>query len=98
ATAVTALALLAGVPLAVLFARTDLPARRSAFVLHAFPLFLPPFLLALGWFFLLGRHGLLGSETSARLFSGAPAVVAVLALAVTPAGACRVRLALGGVG
>ena len=97
ATAVTALALLAGVPLAVLFARTDLPARRSAFVLHAFPLFLPPFLLALGWFFLLGRQGLVGSETSARLFSGVPAVVAVLALAFTPVVTSLVALALDGV-
>src|SRR5207253_2512884 len=97
ARAVTALALLAGVPLAVLFARPGLPARRSAFVLHAFPLFLPPFLLALGWFFLLGRQGLVGSETSARLFSGVPAVVAVLALAFTPVVTSLVALALDGV-
>src|SRR5262245_41806273 len=57
--AVTVVAMLIGIPLAVLFARTDLPGRRVLLVLHGFPLFVPPFLLALGWFDLLGADGLL---------------------------------------
>src|SRR5262249_36334826 len=44
--AVTVCALVIGTPLAVLVARTDLPGRRALWLLHAFPISLPPFLLA----------------------------------------------------
>ena len=50
ASSVTVLALALGVPLGILLSRTDVGGRRVVWLLHGFPLFLPPFLLALGWF------------------------------------------------
>jgi iron(III) transport system permease protein len=97
AAAVTALALAMGVPLGVLLGRTDVVGRRAVGLLHAAPVFLPPFLLALGWFHVLGRRGALGSgTTSAALFSSA-GVVLVLTLAFTPVISSLVALALQGV-
>ncbi len=84
ACAVTALSLAIGLPLGVLLGRSDLPLRRVALWLHAFPLFVPPFLLALGWFHLLGRGGLAVSEPGARVLFSAPGAVLVLTLALTP--------------
>ncbi len=84
ASAVTILSLAIGLPLGVLLGRSDVPLRRVALWLHAFPLFVPPFLLALGWFHVLGRDGLAGSELGARILFSAPGVVLVLALALAP--------------
>jgi len=53
-------AVLIGVPLGLLLGSTDVRGRKAALILHAFPMFLPPFLLALGWFYLFGRSGLWG--------------------------------------
>lgn len=92
--AVTALALLLGIPLGTLVARTDVAGRRWVLLLHAFPMFLPPFLLALGWFHLLGRHGLVGTEATAEMLFGAPGVIAVLTLAFTPVVTCLTALGL----
>src|SRR5439155_359718 len=86
AASVTGLALALGVPLAALLAKTDVGGRQAAFLVHAFPMFLPPFLLALGWFHLLGRRGLLGTEATSRLLFSFAGVVLVLALAFTPVG------------
>ncbi len=96
ASAVTMLSLAIGLPLGVVLGRSDVPLRRAALWLHAFPLFLPPFLLALGWFHLLGRGGLAGSAGVARiLFSGPGAVlVLVLALALAPIVTSLVAVAL----
>ena len=95
--AVTLLATAIGVPLGFLLRRTDLVARPVALIVHVFPLALPPFLLALGWFHAFGRHGALGSElSSAILFSDAGAIV-VLALAFAPAITVLAALALDGV-
>ena len=81
---VTALSLACGIPLGVLVGRTDARGRGLAVLLHAFPVLLPPFLLALGWFQILGAHGLAGSgRTSGFLFSEA-GVVFVLAVTLTP--------------
>jgi iron(III) transport system permease protein len=97
AAAVTALALAIGVPLGVLLGRADVVGRRAVGLLHATPLFLPPFLLALGWFQVFGRRGAFGSDaTSAVLFSG-PGVILVLTLAFTPVISSLVALALQGV-
>ncbi|MCP4658817.1 MAG: hypothetical protein GY856_25685, partial [bacterium] len=82
-TAVTVLAVAAGTVLAILLAASDLPGRRPALLLHAFPMFLPPFLLALGWYHLLGRQGLAGGETTARLLFGEPGVALVTTAAFT---------------
>jgi len=84
AAAVTIASLVVGLPLGVLLGRTDIPFRRAALWLHTFPLFLPPFLLALGWFHLLGRGGLAGSAPGARLLFSPVGVVLILALALTP--------------
>lgn len=94
---VTAAALIIGVPLGVLIARTDLHFRRALWLVHLFPLFLPPFVLALGWFHLLGRTGLLGSEASARALFSSAGVVWVLVLAFTPVCTSLVALSLLGV-
>lgn len=97
ALAVTAVALVVGVPLGVLVGRTDAAGRRVAGLLHVQPVFLPPFLLALGWFHVFGRRGALGSEaTSAVLFSEAGAIL-VLALAFAPVVTSLVAVALNGV-
>jgi iron(III) transport system permease protein len=97
ATAVTSLALLIGVPLGLLLARYDVPGRKAALLVHAFPAFLPPFLLALGWFQLFARHGWLGSSgTSAALF-GALGLIFVLVFALTPFVTILVYLGLQGI-
>ncbi len=93
---VTACAVAIGAPLGLLVARTDLPGRRALWMLHAFPMFLPPFLLALGWFQLLGREGLLGSEATTRLLFSEVGLVVVLALAFSPVVTSLVALALLG--
>src|SRR5205823_8404994 len=68
---VTACALVVGVPLGLLLGRADVPGRRAALLLHALPAFLPPFLLALGWFYLphgdalFSSAGAIGVETAA---------------------------------
>jgi iron(III) transport system permease protein len=84
ATAATLLALALGVPLGVLVGRSDARGRSVAWLVHAFPAFLPPFLLALGWFHLFGRTGIAGSEATSRVLFSAPGVVLVLALAFAP--------------
>ena len=82
--AVTALALLIGVPLGLGFARARLPVRGALFAGHAIGMFLPPFLPALGWFQVFGREGFLGSETSARLLFSELGVILVLAGCFAP--------------
>jgi ABC-type Fe3+ transport system permease subunit len=72
------------VPLGVLVARGDAPGRRLAFALHLLPGFLPPYLLALGWFHLVGRTGFLGSERGASILFSEVGAVAVLTLALAP--------------
>ena len=54
---VTVLALVAGVPLGVLLGKTDLPFRRAFAVLFTVPLLIPPYVLAVAWFAVLGRGG-----------------------------------------
>lgn len=84
AAAVTACALAVGVPLGLLLGRTDVPGRRAAILLHALPAFLPPFLLALGWFYLphadslFSSAGAIGVETAAF----APIVTILVAFGV----------------
>lgn len=72
---VTVLALLLGVPLGALFARSRMPLRGLLFALHLLPACLPPLLLALGWFYLTG--GWLFGEAGAVIiltFAFAPLV------------------------
>lgn len=95
--AVTALSLTLGVPMGVLLGRTDIAGRRAAWLVHMFPMFLTPFLLALGWFHIFGRQGMLGSEESARLLFGEAGVVAVLSLSFTPIVTALTALGVAGV-
>ncbi len=53
-------AALLGVPLGVLFGKTDLACRRIFTFLFTVPLLLPPYVLAIAWSGLLGREGWLG--------------------------------------
>ncbi|MCP4656946.1 MAG: iron ABC transporter permease, partial [bacterium] len=61
------------------------------------PMFLPPFLLALGWYHLLGRQGLAGGETTARLLFGEPGVALVTTAAFTPIATALVALGISGI-
>src|SRR5215204_6433631 len=47
---VTLIAMGVGTVMGVLIARSSLPARRTLWLIHLFPVLLPPFFLALGWF------------------------------------------------
>ena len=49
ALAVTIIALVIGVSMGVLLSRIQVPGRTIALLIHTFPVFLPPFLLAFGW-------------------------------------------------
>jgi len=89
--------LLIGIPLGVLLAWTDVRGRKTALILHAFPMFLPPFLLALGWFFLFGKSGLWGSEQSSGALFSVGGSVAVEALVFAPVVTSLVALALQGI-
>ena len=97
AACVTACALAIGVPFGVLVARSDAPGRRLAFALHILPGFLPPYLLALGWFHLVGRTGLLGSEPSASILFSDVGAVAVLTLALAPLATALTALGAWGI-
>lgn len=97
AMAVTVLALAIGVPLGVLLGRTDAAGRRPALLLHLFPMFLPPFLLALGWFHVFGREGVLGSALTAGLLFSPLGVIMTLAFAFTPVVTALVALGLQGI-
>ncbi len=97
ASAITVLAVALGLPLGFLLGRTDVIGRRLALAFHAFPMFLPPFLLALGWFYLFGRQGFMGSEVSSRLLFGEPGAVAIQALAFAPVVTALVMLGLDGI-
>jgi molybdate transport system permease protein len=86
ATAATSVALLLGVPLAVVLARTSIPGRgvlRGAVVL---PVVLPPVVAGVGLLTALGRRGLLGPALEAAgvslPFSTAGAVVAAAFVAM----------------
>jgi iron(III) transport system permease protein len=49
-----------GVPLGFLIARSDLPLRRAFAAAFTVPLLIPPYLLAVAWFAILGKGGWLG--------------------------------------
>jgi iron(III) transport system permease protein len=84
ALAVVGLAVVIGLPLGFLLGRSDVVGRRWAVGAHVFPLFVPPFLLALGWFYLFGRQGLVGSERTSRLVFSDAGAIFVQAFAFTP--------------
>ncbi|NIA21594.1 MAG: ABC transporter permease subunit [Anaerolineaceae bacterium] len=82
---VTALAVAVGMPLGMLLGKTDLPFRRFFAVLFVVPLLIPPYIIAVSWFDLLGSEGLLAHllgasaiRATARFLFGLPGCVAVL--------------------
>ena len=87
----TAVAGLAGVTLGILVAKTDLPLSSALSVAFSLPLLFPPYILAVGWFEILGRGGIVarwlgpaaGKATSQWLF-GLPGAVLVLSSAFLP--------------
>jgi iron(III) transport system permease protein len=82
--AVVAGALAVGIPMGLLLARTEVLGRRVLFIAHGFPMFLPPYLLVLGWFYLFGQQGLLGSEATSGVLFDELGHVVVLVLAFAP--------------
>ena len=77
-TATPFLTTLVGVPLGILFGKTDLIFRRGFTLLFSLPLLIPPYITAVAWFLLLGRDGVVshlfgygvGETASVWLFSG----------------------------
>src|SRR5262249_7425793 len=53
-------AILLGVPLGVLLGRTDLPLRRAFTVVLTLPLLVPPYVIAVAWFNVLGSRRWVG--------------------------------------
>lgn len=90
-------AVLLGAPLGVLLAKSDLTGRRFALLVHAFPLFLPPFFLALGWFDLLFAGAGGDGELARRLLFSPVGFVVVLTLIFTPLVTALTALALAGI-
>jgi iron(III) transport system permease protein len=63
--ATTLITLLLGVPLGTLLTKTDLPLKRFFTILLVIPLIIPSYILAIAWFYCLGRSGVV-----ARIFDG----------------------------
>jgi len=93
---ITAGALVIGATMGVLIARADLPARRALWFLHAFPFFLPPFLLALGWFHVFGQAAPLGGTITTPLLFSEAGFVGALVLAFAPVASSLVAVSLLG--
>ena len=87
----TVLATALGVPLGLLFGKTNLPLKNLLVYLFMLPLLLPPYITAVAWFTILGRGGILSSvlganiteRTSFFLF-GLPGCVLVLFTTLMP--------------
>ena len=82
---VTVFTVMVGLPLGILLGKTDLPWRRFFTVLFVIPLLIPPYIIAVSWFDLLGNEGLLAhlfgvsaTRATARLLFGLPGCTAVL--------------------
>jgi iron(III) transport system permease protein len=94
---VTLVAASIGFPLGLVIARTDVTGRRTLWFLHGFALFLPPFLIALGWFQWFGREGFIGNESSAAILFSEVGFMAVLGVTFSPVVTSLVALGVLGV-
>jgi iron(III) transport system permease protein len=88
---VTFLAIVVGVPLGVLLGRTDLPWRGALTMLLTLPLLIPPYVIAVAWFAVLGSTGWIGrflspatSEFLSSTFFGLYGCIGVLSTAFLP--------------
>ncbi len=87
----TVIALLIGLPLGILLGRSDLVLSRLLTFLFAIPLAIPPYIIAVTWFYLLGREGIAGrifgtrfAERTAGWLFGLPGCVLVLCSVLMP--------------
>ncbi|MBI3583264.1 MAG: iron ABC transporter permease [Nitrospinae bacterium] len=88
---ITFITVLLGVPLGTLLAKTDLPLKRLFTILFVIPLIVPPYILAIAWFYCLGRSGIvagmfgpkIGAATSQFLF-GFPGTLFVMVSTLLP--------------
>ena len=83
---------LVGLPLGLLFAKTDLPLRGVFVLLFTLPLVIPPYITAVSWANVLGSRGLASSlwgeataQVVSRLLFGLPGSLLVLASTFMPA-------------
>jgi iron(III) transport system permease protein len=89
--ATTLITVLLGVPLGILLSKTDLPLKRAFTTLFLIPLIIPPYILAISWFYFLGRSGVIatlfgkniGILTSRFLF-GFPGTLFVMVSTLIP--------------
>jgi iron(III) transport system permease protein len=88
---VTFVAMVVGVPLGVLLGRTDLPLRGALTMLFTLPLLVPPYVIAVAWFAVLGSTGWIGrflspatSEFLSSTFFGLYGCIGVLSTAFLP--------------
>ena len=88
---VTFVAMVAGVPLGVLLGRTDLPLRGALTMLLTLPLLVPPYVIAVAWFAVLGSSGWIGrflspatSEFLSSTFFGLYGCIGALSTAFMP--------------
>jgi iron(III) transport system permease protein len=84
AISVTLLTLLIGIPLGILLAKTDIPGKHWLMWLQTFPMFISPFLLVLGWFYLFGKQGIWGTEWTSNLLFSPVGAVFTLTMAFVP--------------
>jgi iron(III) transport system permease protein len=91
ALSVTAFAMIVGVPLGVLLARTDLPWRGAFATLLTFPLLVPPYVVAVAWFEVIEPAGWIGrflppaaSERVSATFFGLYGCIGTLSTAFMP--------------
>ncbi|MBI4874429.1 MAG: iron ABC transporter permease [Acidobacteria bacterium] len=87
----TLITVAAGLPLGILLGRSDLPLRRALTFLFTIPLLVPPYIIAVLWFYVLGRRGLAArvfgarfAEASSDWYFGLPGCVLVLSTVFLP--------------
>src|SRR6202023_2051098 len=88
---VTVLAMIVGTPLGVLLGKTDLPLRGAFTMFLTLPLLLPPYVIAVAWFAVLGSTGWIGhflapttSEVLSSAFFGFYGCIGALSTAFMP--------------
>jgi len=88
---VTLLAMIVGTPLGVLLGKTDLPLRGAFTMFLTLPLLVPPYVVAIAWFAVLGSTGWIGrflapatSEVLSSAFFGFYGCIGALSTAFMP--------------
>jgi iron(III) transport system permease protein len=91
ASGITLLSTAVGLPLGILLGKSDLPFRKPFIGLFSFPLLLPPYIVAISWFHMVGKGGVLSrllgpvvAETASSWFFGLPGCMLVLSTVFMP--------------